>query len=133
MNERLEAIVNMKQPKNTKEVSAFIGIINYYMDMWAKRSHLLHPLIALTSNKVKFKWVDLEQKVFDDIKRDVSQETSLSYPDFSKCFDIHTDTRNYQSGSFIIHNGRLIAFYSHKLIGPQTRYTVTEKKLLSIF
>ena len=47
---------------------AFIGLVNYYKDMWAKRSHLLHHLTALTPNKVKFKWTDVEQKAFGKIK-----------------------------------------------------------------
>ena len=42
--------------------------------MWAKRSHLLQPLTVLTSKKVNFKWTDLEQKAFDEIKRIVTRE-----------------------------------------------------------
>ena len=84
----------MKPPINTKEVHAFIGIVNYYRDMWAKRSHLLHPITALTSNKVKFKWTDLEQKVFEDIKRAISQDTLLAYPDFNQHFGIYSDAIN---------------------------------------
>ena len=85
----------MKLTKNTKYVCAFIVIVNYYRDMWAKRSHLLHPLTSLMSQNMKFIWTDLEQKLFDDIKRDVHQDTLLTYPDFNKRFDIHTDARNY--------------------------------------
>ena len=59
--------------------------------MWAKRSHLLHPLTALTSNNVNFKWTDVEQKVFGDIKIAVVQDTLLVYPYFNKRFDIHAD------------------------------------------
>ena len=132
INKKLEAIVNMKPPKNTKEVHTFIGIVNYYRDMWSKRSHLLNTLTALTSHKVKFKWTDLEQKAFDDIKRAVSQDTLLLYPDFNQRFDIHTYVRNYHLGAVISQNGKPIPFYSRKLTGPQTRYTVTEKGLLSI-
>ena len=64
--------------------------------MWAKRSHLLHPLTALTSNKVNFKWNNVEQKYFDNIKCAVVQDTLLAYPDFNECFDIHTDAIDYQ-------------------------------------
>ena len=60
INKKLESIVNMKPPKNTKQVCAFIGIVNYYRDMWAKQSHLLHHLTSLISHKVRFKWTDLE-------------------------------------------------------------------------
>ena len=100
--------------------------------MWANRSHLLHPLTALTPHKVRFKWTDVEQKAFDNIKRDVSQDTLLAYPDFNERFDIHTDYSDYQLGAVISQNGKPIDFYIRKLTGPQTRYKVTENSLLSI-
>ena len=84
----------MKPTKNTKEACAFIGIVNYYRDMWAKQSHLLHPLTSLMSHKVNCKWTEVEQKAFDDIKRAVSQDTLLAYPDFNKRFDIYADARD---------------------------------------
>ena len=56
----------------------------------------------------------------------------LAYPDFTQRFDLHTDTSDYQLGAVISQKGRPIAFYSRKLTGAQTRYTVTEKELLSI-
>ena len=115
INKKVEAIVNMKPPKNTKYVRYFIGIVNYYRDMWAKRSHLLHPLTALTLHKVRFKCTDLEQKLFDDIKRAVSQDTLLAYPEFNKRFDIHTDANNCQLGTVIRQNRKPITFYSGKL------------------
>ena len=92
----------MIPPKNTTEVRTFIGIFNYYRDMWSKRSHLLHTLTPLTSQKVRFKWIDPEKKEFDDIKQYVSQDTLLAYLDFNKRFDINTDASNYQFGPVII-------------------------------
>ena len=59
----------MTPPTNQKQVRSFIGLVNYYRDMWPKRSHLLQPLTALSSKKVKFKWTHVEQKGFDEIKR----------------------------------------------------------------
>ena len=95
----------------------FIGVVNYYRDIWAR--HLLHPSTALSSNKVKLKWTYVEQKAFDDIKHDVDQNTLLAYTDFKKCFDIHTDDSNYQLGAVISQDGKPIAFCMHKLTGPQ--------------
>ena len=79
-------MVNMTQPNNKKEVRLLIDIVKYYWDMWSIRSHLLHTLTALTSNKVKFKWTDTEQKALNDIKRAVGQDNLLSYPDFNDFF-----------------------------------------------
>ena len=100
--------------------------------MWSKRSHLLQPLTALTSKKVKFKWSVVEQKSFNKIKRIVARNTSLIYQDFNKRFGIPTDASEFQLGAVISQDGKEIAFYSRKLTGPQTWYTVTVKELLSI-
>ena len=67
-----------------------IGLVNYYRDIWDKWSHLLQPFTALTSNKVKFKYTEVEQKAFDEIKQIVTRDTLLIYPDFNEHFDIHT-------------------------------------------
>ena len=56
----------------------------------------------------------------------------LAYPDFSKPFQIHTDASHYQLGAVISQNGKPIAFCSWKLNPAQTRYTTTERELLSI-
>ena len=105
----------MTPPKNTKQVQAFIGVINYFRNMWPKRSHILHPLTKLTSPKAKFKWTEVEQKSFDEIKCTFAHNTLLAYPDFNKHFDIHTDTSDNQLGAVIIHEAKPIAFYSRKL------------------
>ena len=127
VNNKVEAIVIMTPPNNTKYLSEFIGIVKYYRDMWSKWSHLLYTLTILTSNRANFKWTDVEQKAFDDIKRAIAHYTLLAYLHLNERFDIHTDANNYQLGVVIIYNGKPIALYSRKLTGLQTRYTVTKK------
>ena len=83
--------------------------------MWDRRSHILHPLMACTSPKVKFKWTSLEQKVFHEIKGTVARNTLLAYPYFNKRFDIHMDAIDYQLGAVISQDGNPIAFYGRKL------------------
>ena len=65
-------------------------------------------------------------------KRVIAKETILAFPDFSKPFTIHTDASHYQLGGVISQDGKPIAFYSRKLNDAQTRYTTTERELLSI-
>ena len=65
-------------------------------------------------------------------KRVIVKETLLAYPNFNKPFQIHTDASNYQLGAVVSQEGKPIAFYSHKLTPAQTRYTTTERELLSI-
>jgi hypothetical protein len=65
-------------------------------------------------------------------KRIIAKETLLAYPNFNKPFTIHTDASHYQLGAVISQDGKPIAFYSRKLNPAQTRYTTTERELLSI-
>ena len=129
---KVEAIKNLAIPKNTKEVRRLVGMINYYRDMWAKRSELLAPLTELCSKKAKFIWTDKQQKAFEAIKQTISKDTLLSYPNFNEEFIIHTDASDYQLGAVISQNNKPIAFYSRKLSPAQTRYTTTERELLAI-
>jgi hypothetical protein len=100
--------------------------------MWDRRSHILAPLAGLTSKDSKWKWGEEEQNAFDTMKRVMSKETLLVYPDFNKEFVIHTDASHTQLGAVISQDGKPIAFYSRKLNPAQMRYTTTERELLSI-
>jgi hypothetical protein len=107
-------------------------MINYYRDMWRRRSHILAPLTTMCSAKAKFVWHDKEQKAFEEIKAIISRETLLAYPDFSKDFHIYTDSSDYQLGAVIMQNDHPLAFYSRKLNSAQKRYTTGKQELLSI-
>jgi hypothetical protein len=61
----------------------------------------------------------------------VSQETLVAFPDFEKEFHVYTDASNNQLGSFIMQEGKPLAFYSRKLNSAQRCYTTGEKELLS--
>ena len=101
---KIEAMKRIKPPTNKKQNRSFIGMINYYRDMWKHRSVILEPLTALTSSKVKWKWTEIEQKAFDKMKDILSKEVMLSYPDFNKPFTIHTDASDKQIGAVISQN-----------------------------
>ena len=63
---KVEAIQALTVPKTRKQLRQFISMINFYRDMWQKRSESLAPLTALTSRNVKYHWKDEHQKCFDD-------------------------------------------------------------------
>ena len=121
----------MKPPTPRKEVQNVIGVINYYPNIWPRRSHKLAPLTKLTSINRKFQWANAEQYAFGKIKRIVDRNTLLTYPDFNETFKIYTNASAFQLGVFISKKGKPIAVYSIKLNGSQQLYTVTERELLS--
>ena len=129
---KVEAMLNMEEPKTKTQLRGFIGLVNYYRDMWRRRSHVLAPLTALASPTQKWVWGDAQRQAFSEVKKILSKEAILAFPDFAKEFVIYTDASLRQLGGVITQDGKPLAFYSRKLNDAQTRYTTTERELLSI-
>ena len=66
------------------------------------------------------------------MKRVVSHETLLTFPDFNEEFHVYTDASDYQLGAVIMQKGKPLAFYSRTLNSAQKSYTTGEQELLSI-
>ena len=132
--QKIKAIQAMERPSTVTEIRRFIGMIQYYRDLWPRRSHILQPFTAVSSGKkgTKIKWTPELEAAFHETKKMVCKETLLTYPDWTKPFDIHTDASDYQLGAVISQEGKPIAFFSRKLNSAQRNYTTTEKELLSI-
>ena len=54
--DKVEAIKSIAVPKTKRQLRSFIGLINYYRDMWKHRSGILTPLFSMTSKQAKRKW-----------------------------------------------------------------------------
>jgi hypothetical protein len=129
---KVKAIQNIAEPKTQKQLCGFIGLVNYYHNMWIRQSHVLAPLSKLCSKNVPWKWTEAHRKAFNKAKKIVAHDVMLAYPNFNKEFVIHTDASHTQLGAMISQDGKPIAFFSRKLNGAQTWYTTTERELLSI-
>ena len=75
---KVNAIANIAEPKTKKQLRSFIGVVNYYRDMWIRRSHVLAPLAKLTSKNAKWSWGPEQQKSFEDMKKIISEEVLLA-------------------------------------------------------
>jgi len=126
---KVQAILALNPPNNVKELRHFLGMVQYYRDMWAKRSEMFAPLSDLVGecgkmkttikNKVKkqpWHWNSIHQIAFDNVKIAIAKEVVLAYPDFMKPFDIYTDASTKQLGSVITQDNRPIAFFQSETL-----------------
>jgi hypothetical protein len=130
---KIEAMKRIQPPKNTKQLlKMLLGMVNLYRDLWPKRSETLAPLnkIASTHGKLNWKWGNEQQKAFKKAKDMLLKEARLSYPDFSKPFDLYTDASDLQLGATLVQEGKPLGFYTRKLNSAQMNYTIGEKELL---
>jgi hypothetical protein len=87
---KIEAILRMDRPKTPKELCKFIGMVNYYRDMWPSRAHILKPLTDKAGLKkgAKLDWTDEMQQAFDKMKLLLAADALAAYPDYNKPFHI---------------------------------------------
>jgi hypothetical protein len=87
----VQAIIALNPPNNVKELRHFLRMVQYYRDMWARRSEMLAPLtdlvrecgetITTRMNKAKkkpWRWDPIHQQAFDNVKAAIAKETVLA-------------------------------------------------------
>ncbi len=141
----MQAILAIQTPTNVKELRHFLGMVQYYRDLWTRWSKMLTPLTSLVgeygqtkvtkakgAKKVPWHWDEVHQRAFDHEKATIAREVVLAYPDYSKVFEIYTDTLSKQLVAVITQENRPIVFFSWKLSTTQRKYNVTKIELLAI-
>ncbi len=104
---KVQAILAIQPPTNVKELRHFLGMVQYYHDLWARRSKIIAPLTSLVgecsqtkvtrakgTKKVPWHWDEVHQRPFNHVKATIAREVVLAYPDYSKVFEIYTNS-NY--------------------------------------
>ena len=78
--------------RTNQQLRIFLGMVQFYRDMWKRRSHILAHLIYLEGvGKKKLKWTEVLQKAFGDVQKVMAKETIITYPNFNEVFEIYTD------------------------------------------
>jgi hypothetical protein len=150
---KVAAILALQPPTNVKQLRRVLGIVQYYRDLWARRTDLLAPLTDLVAEcgttKLSKKprrdgsprkapkpwhWDDVHQTAFEEMKKIIARDVILAYPSYDEDepFIIYTDASSRQLGAVITQKNRPLAFFSRKLTKTQQKYSVTDQELLSI-
>jgi len=130
--DKIQGIINKQRPKSQRDVHHFVGMVNFYRDLYPKRAETLAPLTDLCGQKTKFVWGNQQEEAFQKMKDILAQETLLTDPEFDRPFVIYTDASELQIGGIVTQNNKPLGFFSKKLNDTQKRYPVTEQELLAI-
>jgi hypothetical protein len=72
------------------------------------------------------------QQAIDKMRLLMAVNAVAAYPDHNKWFDVYTNAFDFQLGTCIIQEERLVAYFLGKLRKSQQNYTTMEKEMLSI-
>jgi hypothetical protein len=101
---KVQAILAFQLPKGMKQLTHFfLGMVQYYLELWARWSDMLAPLTALVgecgqtkiakakgTKKVPWHWDEVHQRAFNHVKATIAKDVVLVYPDYSGVFEIYT-------------------------------------------
>jgi hypothetical protein len=89
---KIDAVLKMEAPKSLKELLGFIGMVNYYHDLWPHRAGILATLTAKTGapkkgeRQAKFIWTPEMQAAFEQMKVLMAMDVLCAYPNHNLPF-----------------------------------------------
>ena len=98
---KVQAILALKLPTNVKELHHFLGMVQYYHNLWAKCSKLLASLMPSHCDEV-------HQKALDAVKPPL-QMWFWPTQTIKVFLEVYTDALSTQLGSVITQNNRPLA------------------------
>ena len=134
---RVDAIVKLDPPKSPKNCKQFCGMVNYLSMFLKDLQTKLIPIYHLTKKSVPFHWGELQQKAFEQIKKDLTEAPVLAMPNSEGHMVLVSDTSKIACGSALYQEQkgryRLIAYFSKKLPLSAQRYSISELELTGIY
>ena len=134
---RVDAIVKLDPPKSPKNCKQFCGMVNYLSMFLKDLQTKLIPIYHLTKKGVPFHWGELQQKAFEQIKKDLTEAPVLTMPNSEGHMVLVSDTSKIACGSALYQEQkgryRLISYFSKKLPLSAQRYSISELELTGIY
>ena len=100
--EIFEAITHILMPHNKKAMLSFIGTINFVRRFIPNFMQIVKPLQQMEKQSVLFKWTDIENVSFKDIKTTIGHAPSLRIPYFENKFIVYTFSSNKSLATVLI-------------------------------
>ncbi|MDI9312181.1 MAG: reverse transcriptase domain-containing protein [Limnohabitans sp.] len=133
---KIEKLQKFEQPKNSKDVLSFLGLINYYRKFVPNLYKLEKPLRNLTLKNAEFVWTDECSYCFDNLKFLLTTSPILAHFDERLPIILKTDASGIGVGVVLsqVHpeGERVVAYDSHCFAKAERNYPTIQKEGLGI-
>jgi len=130
--ERTREFREFPAPHDTRGISRFIGMVNFYHKFMPRLAGVAAPLNAMRKKGVKFTWGQEQQQAFEALKQAISQPPALRMADFSEKFILQTDTNGVALGAVLSEERdgvRQLTAYASRTLSTQERKALSTYKL----
>ena len=100
--QKVQDLKDLKSPENKRDVMRVLGSLGFY-STFIKNLHVdSKPFYELLRDDVPFKWTKEHEKLFQNLKDRISEETILAVPNPKYPFNIHVDSSSIGTGSILV-------------------------------
>ena len=134
---KLEVIQNWQTPTNSKDVSRFIGFVNFYRRFIKGFGSIVMPMTDLMKKDKTFLWGSEQESAFKTIKRKFQDDVVLQHFNWERPARLETDASDRGTGGVLLQpddtgNWKPVAFFSRKMSPAESNYEIYDKELLAI-
>lgn len=133
---KINAMINAPIPKNNKELSSFLGLINFYARFLDKRSEKMKPLYDLLHSE-KFEWNENCSRAFEWVKEELISPRVLVNFDPKQEVILACDASDYGLSAILSHKykdgtEKPIAYASRKIAKSELNRKILDKEAMAI-
>ena len=136
--EKIAAILDFPVPCTRRALRRFMGMAGFYRRFCKNFAIVAAPLTKLCSPAEPFRWRDLEQESFNQIKLLLVSAPVLKSADFKEPFIIQVDACDVGAGGVLLQEDSStrvlhpICYFSTKFLSHQRNYSTIEKECLAL-
>jgi hypothetical protein len=134
--EKVKRILELKTPRNHKEVSTLWGMENYHNRFIPNLAAVARPITSLLRRSTIFEWTEECDLAWAYICENLAKELVIRKPDWQKAFMINPSTSEVAMAAVLIQNDETgwahpIYYASRLLTSCELKYSPSEKSAVA--
>ena len=112
---KIEVFSSWLRPTSISEIRNFLRLVVYYYRFVEGFSRVTMPFTQLIRKNQKFQWIDVCEKIFQELKQRLVSTPIVTIPSGSERFVIYSDASKQGLRCVLMQNGKFIAYPSRQL------------------
>ena len=130
--DKVQAILNMPVPHDKSPLQRFMGMVNYQHKFIPHSADINKPLRELLEKSAEWRWMERQQKAYEDLIKFITQAPVLKYFDVSADVTVSVDASSEGLGACSLQGMQPVAYASRGLTSAERNYAQIEKEMLAI-